>query len=393
MASTGGKRPNDGGTDVPQDARVTRPFVVAALVHAAAVLALRVVPLPHVVAAPPAPRESESAAEIDIAADDEGETAGVRAPPSSGPGPIPGESEVASAARGKTTDVGRAPAAPIAEAERQAADTGPPAGDTHGDPAADGAPVQLVAPSLRIGLGSDNPFLARGALPEMTPEGELGPRRAPPKTAHPEAPTPAEAKRNAETALRAPARERERELGLGPEGPVLAALSEAAYATATAVKGRAIFAAVADASGTVIALEVVSCEGGGDAQAAWSEAARAALAALKGKQLRMPSTAKRAEMRLEVTSAWKLPTGHDPGADVDLFHIPLSKGEGKQSTKISVLDPIPKLRVDQLEISPGVKVPIVSVGVDVVNIQGDPAAIGAKPRRVVHSRLVESKFL
>lgn len=96
----------------------------------------------------------------------------------------------------------------------------------------------------------------------------------------------------------------DRELGLGPEGPVLAALGEGASASATPVRGRAVFLAV---------------------------------------------------------------------------------------TKVAILDPIPKLRV--VELAPDIKVPVVSVSLDVISVAGDPANIGAKPRRIIHTRLIDSKVL
>jgi hypothetical protein len=241
------------------------------------------------------------------------------------------------------------------------------------------APVSSAAIGLE--LGAPNRFAGtRAEGPARAPEGDdaRGPR---PRTR-------AETKRAVEQALREPARQRERELGLGPEGPVLKALGDAASAGTAPVTGRAVFLAVADATGMIIGIEVVACDGG---RSGWSEAAALARAALKGKKLRLPSTAQRAEMRIEITSAWKMPSGHDPGADVSLFGLPVAKGEGKQATKISILDPIPKLHM--VELAPDIKVPVVSVNVDVLSVAGDPADIGARPRRIVHARLIDSKVM
>jgi len=256
---------------------------------------------------------------------------------------------------------------------------------------ASGSPPSLVRPSLGLQLGGANAFAVPGGLTDPL-AGAPGDGSPPPAegNARPHAPSVPEAKRAAETALRAPARERERELGLGPEGPILGALGEATYASAAPVKGKASFLAIADAAGVVISIEVLGCDG---SRTEWSAAAASALAALRGKKLRMPSSAQRSEMTIDVVSEWKLPTGRDPGVDVDLLHLPLKKGEGPSSTKVSLIDPIPKVRVDMLEVSPGVKVPIVSVSVDLLSIQGDPADIGAKPRRIVHTRLRSSKVL
>jgi hypothetical protein len=71
--------------------------------------------------------------------------------------------------------------------------------------------------------------------------------------------------------------------------------------------------------------------------------------------------------------------------------VPVAKGEGKQSTKVSELDPIPKLRV--VELARGPNLPIPQIELDELAVRGDPANIGAKPRRIVHTRPIDSKVL
>jgi len=243
---------------------------------------------------------------------------------------------------------------------------------------------EAVPAPIGLALQGPNPFQAVGALPDL-PGGALeGPGE--PLRAVPRAPTRAEAKHNAENALRTPARDRERELGLGPDGPVLAALGEAASLGTTDVKGRAVFVAIADAGGVVVGIDVLECDGG---RAGWTNAANAARAALKGKTLRLPSTAKGARMRIEVVSEWKMPSGHDPGTDVSVLGIPVAKGEGKKSTSVELLNLRPKLA--SVELGPGVKVTVPTVGMTIIGVNGDPANIGAKPRRVVHARLLGSQ--
>jgi hypothetical protein len=105
----------------------------------------------------------------------------------------------------------------------------------------------------------------------------------------------------------------------------------------------------------------------------------------------LPTAAKGAQMRIEIVSAWKLPSGHDPGVDVSVLGLPVSKGEGKQSTKVELLNPIPKLQA--VELAPGVNVSVPTVNVTVIAVAGDPADIGARPRRVVHARLLDSTVL
>ncbi len=184
--------------------------------------------------------------------------------------------------------------------------------------------------------------------------------------------------------------ERDRALGLGPEGPVLTALSDATSQSVAPVRGRAIFVATTNAAGEVESLELLDAEGG---RPGWADARRIAMATLAGRKLRIPPSAKRVQMKIEVVSAWKLPSGQDPGTDLTVFHIPVSKGEGKDSAKVSVLDPIPKVRIDYLEIGPGVKIPVPSVQLEIFSATTDPSNIGAKPRRVIHSHLVDSTIM
>jgi hypothetical protein len=202
----------------------------------------------------------------------------------------------------------------------------------------------------------------------------------------------AESRRAVDRAMKDPARAREQELGLGPEGPVLKALAEGTARSLAPVKGRAIFVATTDASGTVASIEVTTTEG---SRAGWVDAANAALAGLKGKKLRLAANVSRAVMRIEVTSAWKMPSGQDPGMDVSLFHVPLSKSEGKDSPKMTILDPIPKFRVDTIELGGpnGAKIPVPSVELDLFSTNADPSNIGAKPQRIVHAHVVDTQLM
>lgn len=80
-------------------------------------------------------------------------------------------------------------------------------------------------------------------------------------------------------------------------------------------------------------IEVVDCDSGG-----WANATELALDALRGKKLSMPSTAKRATMRIEIVSEMKMPSGHDPGVDVSILGVPITKGDGRQATQVRLLD-------------------------------------------------------
>ncbi len=334
----------------------------AVAAHAIAFALVRSMALP--VAAAPAPAVAEEPG-IEIGIEDL-----VAAPPAP---PTPAEEGHALVAAAANETHGpraasRGEAAPAAAAE--------PGETTSTEPAASGAVPAFAAP--RVAIDGPNPFLAAGAVAEAPPSAHEPTERE--KTA--------DAKRRVEAALRQPARDRERELGLGPEGPVLTALGDATSTTTTPVRGRAVFVAIANGAGEVVSIRVTECDG---AQRDWAQAATIALGSLKGKKLRVPSTTTRAEMRIEVTSAWKLPSGQDPGADVSVLGVPVAKGEGKDSTKVEILNPLPK--VEMLKLGKDIEIPVVVWNVTIFGTNGDPANIGAGARRVVHARLLDSKVM
>ncbi len=200
----------------------------------------------------------------------------------------------------------------------------------------------------------------------------------------------AQAKARVDHALTAEARARETELGLGPDGPVRTALTSAMYGTESPVGAKVVFEVRADKNGTVLSVDVLSADT--NLQAFHTTAARAKTL-LAGKTLRLPSSAKGAVMKLEVSSAWKLPSGHDPGTQVELFGRALKKGEGNASTKIVLLAP-PRVRcVSPDDPKNDLKLPLCGIEAPLFGTDGDPADIGAKARRIVHTRLIESTML
>jgi hypothetical protein len=243
-----------------------------------------------------------------------------------------------------------------------------------------------VATTAAGAPGGLSPVLARVALPDVPARGaqkDVAPWRAGPRGL-----SRAEAQHKLQAALRAPARRRERELGLGPEGPVLHALGDATTASQAPVRGRAVFLAVADARGMIVGIDVLECNG---ERPGWASAAALARFALKSIKLRMPSTARRAEMRIEVVSDWKLPSLHDPGVDSSVFSIGVGAGEGAQSTKVAVLDVLPT--VHMAEIAKGLTLPIPKVAGDAFAADGDLADLSARPQRVVRTKLLDSLVL
>ncbi len=257
-----------------------------------------------------------------------------------------------------------------------------------GSPAGEGATADASAAPARaltlaeLGVGK-NPFVSGS----YGMSGASGSAPAP-DTAR--AAEPPSAKARVEATLRADARAREAALGLGPDGPLRAALADAMYASDAPVTSRVVFAVRADARGNILSLDAVS---GDQGLSAFRDMARLARARLGRTTLRLPSTAQGANLRIELTSAWKLPSGHDPGAQVELFGRALTKGEGKAATRVAIL-PLPKVTcVSPDDPKNELKLPICGVTAPLIATDADPADLGAKPRRIVSTRVLESTIL
>lgn len=275
------------------------------------------------------------------------------------------------------------PQAPHAPSEPLAAAPGPDEPTTAPREAPLGAPSPAgsTRPSLGLadlGVGK-NPFVpGRSEATTGTPGPSSPPSDGP------------SAKERVEASLRESARAREAELGLGPDGPVRAALAEAMYASDAPVTGMVRFSVVADGRGRVLSVEAISGDRGLSAYRSMETLARKKLASAV---LRLPSTAKGARLEVVVTSAWKLPSGHDPGAKVSLFGQDLTKGGGKAATQIAVL-PLPKVVcVSADDPKNELKLPLCGISAPLVATDGDPADIGAKPRRIVSTRVASSEVL
>lgn len=199
-----------------------------------------------------------------------------------------------------------------------------------------------------------------------------------------------DASRAIQESLREGLRRRDETLGLGPDGPVRTALVEGTSRSLAPVRGRATFTVVANAAGIVTGIELLDTDGD---RSGWADAARVAFAELKGKKLSLPPGTKSAAMTIEVTSAWKLPNGQDPGAEVSLFGRTMTKGEGKDSAKVTILDPVPKIRMTNITIGSGEPILVPTVQIDLFFTTFDPSNVGAKPRRIVHTRVVETKYM
>jgi len=210
--------------------------------------------------------------------------------------------------------------------------------------------------------------------------------------------------RHAPTARSSPARRlqqsmaaqleaRDRKHGLGPQGPVIAALEDATRTESTPANGRAEFLVVIDEHRRVVSIEVL--EVSGDFRA-WQRAARRARKTLAGRRMVLPSGAKGVRMRLEVASRVQRPSGADPGYNVSLFGIPLQSAKGDRPSRVELFNPIPKLEVVK-EYDPATgelkELPQVRIGFVPLLLGIDPSDIGAPTRRVVSGRVVDVQVM
>ncbi|MBX3189632.1 MAG: hypothetical protein KF819_21580 [Labilithrix sp.] len=218
------------------------------------------------------------------------------------------------------------------------------------------APVMLFAPSPAGSADLRLDSLAIGASAERSRASSTGFR-----SAAPEAPTPAEAKRSVEHSLRQGAAGRDAELGLGPEGPVLTAIRDAARGGLAPERGNATFLAVVDGSGVVVSLRLVASTGG---EAGWVDARDRAARALAAAKLTLRGAGKGAELKIYVESDVLLPSGSN---------APVR----------------PTLEESKVVINPNVPGGGTSDVVQTYTLSRfDLADVGAKPKRVVHARLV-----
>jgi hypothetical protein len=222
----------------------------------------------------------------------------------------------------------------------------------------DGAAPRL---SLRdLGVGGSNPFI--GSPSELPTQRQLQSHRL-------------------RQSLRGELARSDQRLGLGPEGPAVAAVKEIVLASATAPNTSALLGVRADGAGAVIGVEVLEADRDGDE---WGRIAERLRQALSGKRLRVPSRSRGVSFQLRVVSRVQLPSGADPGLAIDLFGMPVKHGEGDKSTKISLISPM--LREVVLPGSDGATILVPTI--DIFGVAGDLADIGAVARRLVTAYLV-----
>lgn len=212
------------------------------------------------------------------------------------------------------------------------------------------APTASTGPRLslaQLGVAGENPFLDRG---------------------DPAAARAAKAqsvKRRLDRALAQGLTNADVERGHGAHGPVLRVLEAAVYASNAPLNGQASFVFVIDGSGKLLSATLGDASGD---RAAWLRVARQTAQSLA----KLPvKNGKGVKVTVAVTSHLELPSGADPGLEISMQGVPLKKGDGPRSTRLDLsLFPFPA-----------------------ATLGGDPADIGARPRRMVHSHVVSEELL
>jgi hypothetical protein len=156
--------------------------------------------------------------------------------------------------------------------------------------------------------------------------------------------------------------------GRGAAGPVLRTLEGLVYASTLPLNSQATFSLVIDSSGKIVSSSLGAAEGD---RAAWLRVAHETARALATRTLSVPK-GKSVRLTLAVTSRLQLPSGADPGFEVDVFGLPIKKGDGPRSTRLDILNPTKGAPL---------------------SLAGDPADVGSRPRRVVNAHVVSEELL
>jgi hypothetical protein len=216
----------------------------------------------------------------------------------------------------------------------------------------EGPALLFTVPSL--GLEGTNRFSTAGSA------GPAERSNAPFANAAPRVPSSAEAAVAATKTLRDGLRDRDHDVGLGAEGPLLTSLVEATHESLAAERGRATFLAIVDTRG-LVELRLLRSVGDG-----WDDARKRAARALAKKAIPLRGAA-RAELEIEVVSDVRLPSG--------------AKGP--------VTPVLEESHVARTENVPGGTPDVVRTH---TVARFDLADVGAKGTRVVHTRLVRASF-
>lgn len=166
--------------------------------------------------------------------------------------------------------------------------------------------------TLRVVSGPAGGSAAEAGLARLGLEGQnrfMGARETPEAA---ERAAQQRANREAGEAMRGVLHAHDVALGLGGGGPVVSAIEGALRESLAPDESRGVFVAFADASGAVTRVEVESASD----SPAFQTVAADVLHRLRGQKVRVPSGASGLAMRIQVNSSVSLPSGGGPGLDL-----------------------------------------------------------------------------
>jgi hypothetical protein len=302
----------------------------------------------------------------------------------------------------ETRPAPRSSAREVASVELPARGSGASSGEAPA--AAEGAPYALdpqahEAPRVDLAVGEGD--WSRWALPEAAP-----PARPETRAPSSRSPRPASTTGGLAEALEA----HDREVGLGPAGGVLTAARDAAHTDVAPQLGRAVFGITMLSSGQV-KVDLIGATG---EVAAWRSVGATMQAALARKRPAIPSTRNGVVLEVELTAQERWPNGAATTSEAPTLAVTLPKLPAVDEAKKDLerrnplaVDPVPepndrpplRLNVDL----PGVflkghgKVCGYQIGITPfgLGLSGgcDPSNIGAKPVRVVSTRILRETVL
>jgi len=391
------------GPSAATGARSSRPgafgggLVLALVLHATGLGLVALLPpwvQQRTPAAPPRSDSSAVALEFELESDLAGERGaaseppagaaelgGAAAPPLSPP-PLAGAGSAARALASRARDGVAAAVADMLPAGARTSDAAsaqePGALPGTDEAATDGSEREVASPhaeasdaprlslqALGVGAGN-NPFLGPSATPGPSARQTLA--------------------RHIDHVLRQGLAEHDRELGLGPEGPAVALVTELVMQSEAAPNTSARIFLRTDAAGHTVHVEV--SDASGDTRA-WEAIAAELQRKLAGQRLRVPTGTGGVSMELRVTSRNALPSGADPGLAIELFGQEIKSGDGKRASRLQILTPKIAVQEVQVPYTDGrEKVQALTATLAIVAFLGDPVDLGAPARRVVHTQLV-----
>ena len=264
-----------------------------------------------------------------------------------------------------------------------------PSADSARGPASAGTPIQLG-----IAAGDWSLWVDPTATPARDPSERAGFR-----------PAPASSTGGLAEALEA----RDQSLGLGPAGAVLTALHDAGYSEIAPALGTATFSITVLRSGVVD----VQLTGASSQSAAWAKLGDSIAAAIRRKPPRIGPTRIGVRLGIEVVAEERWPNGQPTRSDSGpKLALDLPKLQATETAKEALLDRNPAAVPEPAAPSgkpplqanlggPGLyvqgrgKVCNYKIGISLTPISGgcDPANIGARPRRVVSTRVISETML